>query len=104
MRVATVPQLIVQPMFAFNENLPDFGAKRMEHIIRAPSPMLLNSKIGLVRGTMTPKRPAAETLPIIDQIATAIAKADGGNLHSKPARYRRLALVALKPLAKPTGA
>jgi hypothetical protein len=51
---------------------------------------------------MMPKRPAANTMPMIDQIADAIAKADGADFHADPARYRRLALAALRPLAKPT--
>jgi hypothetical protein len=40
---------------------------------------------------------------MIDQIAEAIARADGGDLRADPARYRRLALAALMPLVKPTG-
>jgi hypothetical protein len=49
-----------------------------------------------------PKRPAANTMPMIDQIATAIAQADGADIQADPARYRRLALGALQPLANPT--
>ena len=41
---------------------------------------------------------------MLDQIGRAIAKADSGKFDSDPARYRRLALAALKPLARPTGA
>jgi hypothetical protein len=41
---------------------------------------------------------------MLDQIAEAIAEADGGDLHADPARYRRLAQAALKPLGKPTEA
>jgi hypothetical protein len=41
---------------------------------------------------------------MVDQIGAAIAKADGSNFESDPARYRRLALAALKPLTKPTEA
>jgi hypothetical protein len=59
-------------------------------------------RLGHTEGAMMPKKPAAKTMPMIDQIADAIAKADGGDLHADPARYRRLALAALKPLAKPT--
>jgi hypothetical protein len=44
------------------------------------------------------------TTLMIDQIAEAIAKADGGDLRADSARYRRLAHAALKPLAKPTEA
>jgi hypothetical protein len=43
-------------------------------------------------------------IPMLDQIAGAIAKADGGDLHADADRYRRLALAALKPLNKPTDA
>jgi hypothetical protein len=39
---------------------------------------------------------------MLDQIADAIAKADGAAMQADPARYRRLALAALKPLEKPT--
>ena len=41
---------------------------------------------------------------MIDQIAHAIAEADGGNFRDDPARYRRLAAAALQPLASPTDA
>ena len=41
---------------------------------------------------------------MIDQIAHAIAEADGGDFHADKARYRRLALAALKPLARPSEA
>jgi hypothetical protein len=49
-----------------------------------------------------PKKPTADAVPMLDQIATALAKADGGDLRDDPARYRRLTLAALQPLAKPT--
>ena len=42
-----------------------------------------------------PKQPAANTMPMIDQIATAIAQADGADIRADPARYRRLALAPL---------
>jgi len=41
---------------------------------------------------------------MIDQIACAIAEADGSNFQDEPARYRRLAAAALRPLANPTEA
>jgi hypothetical protein len=41
---------------------------------------------------------------MIDQIACAIAEADGSNFQAEPARYRRLAAAALRPLANPTEA
>jgi hypothetical protein len=39
---------------------------------------------------------------IVNQIGIAIAGADGANVSTDPARYRRLALAALKPLTRPT--
>ena len=51
-----------------------------------------------------PAKPTANVTPMIDRITTAIAKADWADLHADPARYRRLALAALQPLAKPTEA
>jgi hypothetical protein len=51
-----------------------------------------------------PRKPAATSIPMTDLIAEAIAKADGGNLCIDSARYRRLALAALRPLEKPTEA
>jgi hypothetical protein len=41
---------------------------------------------------------------VVDQVASAISKADGAEFESDPARYRRLALAALKPLTQPTEA
>ena len=41
---------------------------------------------------------------MVDRIAHAIAEADGDDFQSDPARYRRLALAALQPLASPTEA
>jgi hypothetical protein len=64
--------------------------------------MLLNSINGLIRRTMMPKKPAAQTMPMIDQTATAIAKADGAHIRTNPARYWLLAMAALLPLARPT--
>ena len=49
-----------------------------------------------------PKPPAATPTSMIDQVAIAIAKADGSELRADPARYRRLALAALMPLEHPT--
>jgi hypothetical protein len=51
-----------------------------------------------------PNKPAGKAATMIDEVAEAIAKADGGDLHADSARYRRLAQAALKPLAKPTEA
>jgi hypothetical protein len=47
---------------------------------------------------------AGNVAPMIDQIAQAIAEADGGDFGAQPARYRQLALAALKPLVRPTEA
>jgi hypothetical protein len=41
---------------------------------------------------------------MIDRIAEAIAKADGAEVRTDPARYQRVALAALEPLTKPTEA
>jgi hypothetical protein len=51
---------------------------------------------------MMPRKPAATSMPMIDKIAEAIAKADGGDMRLDPTRYRRLALAALQRLAMPT--
>ena len=39
---------------------------------------------------------------MIDQIAHALAEADAGDFAAEPAKYRRLAAAALRPLANPT--
>ena len=41
---------------------------------------------------------------MVNQVARAISKADGAAFETDPARYRRLALAALKPLTQPTEA
>jgi hypothetical protein len=41
---------------------------------------------------------------MVDQVGGAIAKADGAAFGDAPARYRRLALAALKPLTRPNEA
>jgi hypothetical protein len=46
---------------------------------------------------MMPKKPTENVTPMIDQMAEAIANADGVDLQTDPARYRRLALAALQP-------
>jgi hypothetical protein len=43
-----------------------------------------------------------QTANMVDRIAHAIAEADGDDFQADPARYRRLALAALQPLASPT--
>jgi hypothetical protein len=50
----------------------------------------------------SPKKPIAITTTMIDLVAYAIAREDGADIRLDPSRYRRLALAALKPLAKPT--
>jgi len=47
-------------------------------------------------------RTASPAVPMIEQIARAIAMADGVEFEDDPARFRRLALAALKPLTRPT--
>ncbi len=39
---------------------------------------------------------------MLEQVAGAIAKADGGDMAADDDRYRRLALAAIKPIANPT--
>lgn len=41
---------------------------------------------------------------MVDRIAPTLAKADGKELAADPARYRHLALAALRPLAAPSEA
>ena len=41
---------------------------------------------------------------MIEQMARAIAQADGAKFEIEPERFRALALAALKPLVKPTEA
>jgi hypothetical protein len=41
------------------------------------------------RGTIMSKKPAANTMPMIDQVAMAITKADGDAFHADPAQFRR---------------
>ena len=49
------------------------------------------------------RRPEPST-SMLDTIANVIAEADGRALADDPARYRRMALAALKPLLRPTDA
>jgi len=51
-----------------------------------------------------PKQRVAVADTMFDRMAPALAKADGQALAEDPARYRRLALAALKPLAVPSEA
>jgi hypothetical protein len=51
-----------------------------------------------------PKQQVAAAMTMVDRIALALAKADGEVLTQDPARYRRLAMAALKPLAVPSEA
>ena len=54
---------------------------------------------------MIPKKPPANTMPMIRSNRFGhCVKADGGDFQADPARYRRLAMAALKPLEKPTEA
>ncbi len=47
---------------------------------------------------------ATKTTDMVDVVGKAIAVADGGRFAADRARYRRLAVAAIRPLAKPTGA
>ena len=52
----------------------------------------------------TMARTASSAAPMIEQIARAIATADGAEFEDDPARFRRLALAALQRLSRPTEA
>jgi hypothetical protein len=51
-----------------------------------------------------PRRRGVQTGTMVDRVGRAIAEADGGDFEADHARYRRLAMAALKPLARPTEA
>ncbi|MGA3402217.1 MAG: hypothetical protein ABSC95_23660 [Acetobacteraceae bacterium] len=51
-----------------------------------------------------PKQRTDQPTAVAHRIAPALAKADGATLAADPARYRRLAIAALKPLTVPTEA
>ena len=46
-------------------------------------------------------RPPPPSTSMLDQVAAAIATADSARFENDPARYRKLALAALKPLGCP---
>ena len=47
-------------------------------------------------------RTSSPTAPMIEQIARAVATADGVEFEDDPTRFRRLATAALQPLVRPT--
>ena len=47
-------------------------------------------------------RPSSPGTTMLEEIARAIATADGVEFEDDPARFRRLALGALRPMARPT--
>jgi hypothetical protein len=49
-----------------------------------------------------PKKHSGDTATMLEQVAEAIATADGADTQDDAARYFRLAQAALKPLVKPT--
>jgi hypothetical protein len=49
-----------------------------------------------------PTRRRSETESMLNTIGRAIAEADGGDFDNDRERYRRLALAALRPMARPT--
>jgi hypothetical protein len=51
-----------------------------------------------------PRRRGAQARSRLERVARALAEADGGDFDAEPARYRRLAVAALGPLARPTAA
>ncbi len=48
------------------------------------------------------RQPEAVSITMLDLVGKAIAAADGAEFQADTARYRRLALAALRPLMKPT--
>jgi hypothetical protein len=53
-------------------------------------------------GAMRLARTSSPVMSMVDQIGRAIAKADGARFEDDPARFRRLAVAALRPLTRPT--
>jgi hypothetical protein len=49
----------------------------------------------------TMARASSPTTSMVGQIGTAVAKADNTESDNEPSRFRRLALAALKPMARP---
>ena len=49
-------------------------------------------------------RTPAPATGMVEQIGRAIARADGVNFEHDPERFRRLALAAIEPVARPTKA
>jgi hypothetical protein len=58
----------------------------------------------LARNDRMPRRRGVQTGTMVDRMGRAIAEADGGDFDTDPVRYRRLAIAALEPLARPTEA
>jgi hypothetical protein len=55
------------------------------------------------RRLILPRLPSPST-SMVDQVAAAIATANGAKCEDDPTRFRRLALAALKPMSRPTEA
>ena len=51
-----------------------------------------------------PRQPEAVSTTMLDLVGQAIATADDAEFEADPARYRRLAIAALKPMGRPTDA
>ena len=49
-------------------------------------------------------RTSSPVMSMVEQIARGVAKVDGARFDDDSARFRRLALAAVKPLTKPTEA
>lgn len=49
-----------------------------------------------------PRQSEGASRSMVDLVGSAIAEADGADFQTDPNRYRRLAMAALAPLAKPT--
>ncbi len=51
-----------------------------------------------------PRQPVTRDTSMVELMGHALAEAEGANFNDNAARYRGLALAALKPLARPTEA
>jgi hypothetical protein len=97
-------RIMMMPLLVLNGDAePDVG-----RVLEEPpwqSEAAIEPRSQQTRRPQTPMtKQSVSATSMVDQIGAAIAKADGSNFESDPARYRRLALAALKPLTKPTEA
>ena len=106
-RAQTAPQALsrrihlpVEPPAAYPDGVRQ--PARPGHPPAARLPARLRRPAGLNNACHLMPRRTLHAMNMVDRIAHAIAAADGGDFQADPARYRRLALAALQPLASPT--